>query len=83
MSKITVSVADWIDASFESDVAGGLAAFNAAQLGPSSHRDLAVSLYRDDEFVGGLAGLRRGTGFSSNGCGFVKTHAVPVSPLRR
>ena len=56
MNKITVSVADWIDASFESDVAGGLAAFNAAQLGPSSHRDLAVSLYRDDEFVGGLAG---------------------------
>jgi GNAT superfamily N-acetyltransferase len=57
MSKITVTVADWIDASFESDVAGGLAAFNKAQLGPSDHRDLAVSLLRDDEFVGGLAGF--------------------------
>ncbi|WP_277183782.1 GNAT family N-acetyltransferase [Caballeronia sp. BR00000012568055] len=57
MSKVTVSVTDWIDASFEADVAGGLAAFNAAQFGPSGHRELAVSLYRDDEFVGGLAGF--------------------------
>jgi GNAT superfamily N-acetyltransferase len=57
MSKLTVSVTDWIDASFEADVAGGLAAFNVAQLGPSGHRDLSVSLYRDDEFVGGLAGF--------------------------
>lgn len=52
---VTISVADWIDATFESDVAGGLAAFNAMQSGPSQHRNLAVSIYRDDDFVGGLA----------------------------
>ncbi|MDR5775376.1 MULTISPECIES: GNAT family N-acetyltransferase [unclassified Caballeronia] len=54
--QVTVSVTDWIDASFEADVAGGLAAFNTGQLGPSDHRDLAVSLYQGDDFVGGLAG---------------------------
>ncbi|WP_250500404.1 GNAT family N-acetyltransferase [Caballeronia sp. GAWG1-5s-s] len=57
MSDVSVSVTDWIDESFEEEVAGGLAAFNAAQLGPSGHRDLAVSLYVDDAFVGGLAGF--------------------------
>jgi GNAT superfamily N-acetyltransferase len=57
MKDVTVSVTDWIDASFEAEVAGGLAAFNAAQIGASGHRDLCVSLYRDDEFIGGLAGF--------------------------
>ncbi|WP_244817039.1 N-acetyltransferase [Caballeronia sp. Lep1P3] len=56
MDGVTVAVADWIDESFEKEVAGGLAAFNAAQLGASGHRDLAVSLYLADDFVGGLAG---------------------------
>ena len=53
---VTLAVTDWIDATFERDVAGGLAAFNRAQLGPSHQRDLAVSVYRGDDFVGGLAG---------------------------
>ena len=57
MSDVTLSVTDWIDESFEAEVAGGLAAFNASQLGPSGHRDLAVSLYVSDDFVGGLAGF--------------------------
>jgi GNAT superfamily N-acetyltransferase len=57
MRDATVSVTDWIDESFEQEVSGGLAAFNASQLGPSLHRDLAVSLYVDDDFVGGLAGF--------------------------
>jgi GNAT superfamily N-acetyltransferase len=57
MIDVTVSVTDWIDSSFEADVAGGLAAFNASQLGPSGHRNLAVSLYRGDDFVGGLGGF--------------------------
>jgi GNAT superfamily N-acetyltransferase len=55
-ADVTVAVTDWIDATFEQDVAGGLAAFNRARLGPSQQRDLAVSLYRDDDFLGGLAG---------------------------
>jgi GNAT superfamily N-acetyltransferase len=54
---VTLSVADWIDASFQAEVANGLAAFNAAQLGASGHRELAVSVYRDDDFLGGLAGF--------------------------
>jgi GNAT superfamily N-acetyltransferase len=57
MSDVKVSVTDWIDPTFQADVAGGLAAFNASQLGPSEHRELAVSVYRDDDFVGGLAGF--------------------------
>lgn len=57
MSEVTLSVTDWIDESFEAEVAGGLAAFNASQLGPSGQRDLAVSLYVRDDFVGGLAGF--------------------------
>jgi GNAT superfamily N-acetyltransferase len=57
MNEITFSVTDWIDSSFETEVAGGLAAFNAAQLGPSGQRNLAVSVYRGDDFVGGLAGF--------------------------
>jgi GNAT superfamily N-acetyltransferase len=57
MHDVTLSVTDWIDSSFETDVAGGLAAFNAAQLGPSGQRNLAVSVYRGDDFVGGLAGF--------------------------
>jgi len=55
-ADVTVAVTDWIDATFEQDVAGALAAFNRARLGPSQQRDLAVSLYRDDDFLGGLAG---------------------------
>lgn len=54
--KITLAVTDWIDATFEEDVSGGLAAFNRTQLGPSRYRDLAVSVYRGDDFIGGLAG---------------------------
>ncbi|KND57467.1 Acetyltransferase [Candidatus Paraburkholderia schumanniana] len=54
--EATLSVTDWLDASFEREVAGGLAAFNRAQLGPSHQRDLAVSVYRGGDFVGGLAG---------------------------
>ncbi|MDR5856705.1 GNAT family N-acetyltransferase [Caballeronia sp. LZ062] len=57
MNDVSVSVADWVDESFEREVAGGLAAFNATQMGPSGHRDLAVSVYVDDDFVGGLAGF--------------------------
>ncbi|BBP98730.1 N-acetyltransferase [Burkholderia sp. SFA1] len=56
-ADVTLAITDWIDATFEHDVAGGLAAFNRAQLGPSHQRDLAVSLYRDDDFLGGLAGF--------------------------
>ncbi len=37
---VSISVADWIDASFEAEVASSLAAFNAAQLGASGHREL-------------------------------------------
>jgi GNAT superfamily N-acetyltransferase len=54
--QIELAVTDWIDATFEQEVAGGLAAFNRAQLGPSHQCDLAVSIYRDDDFLGGLAG---------------------------
>jgi GNAT superfamily N-acetyltransferase len=53
---VELAVTDWIDATFEREVAGGLAAFNRVQLGPSHQRDLAVSLYRDDDFLGGLGG---------------------------
>jgi GNAT superfamily N-acetyltransferase len=53
---VNIAVADWIDRSFEAEVAGGLAAFNAAELGASGHRDLCVSVYRGEAFVGGLAG---------------------------
>ena len=55
--NVTLAVTDWIDATFEADVAGGLATFNRSQLGPSQHRDLAVSVYRGDDFVGGLGGF--------------------------
>jgi len=54
---VTIEVADWIDEEFEAEVRGGLAGFNAAEFGPSSQRGLAVSLYRGDELVGGLAGF--------------------------
>ncbi|SAL14192.1 GNAT family N-acetyltransferase [Caballeronia telluris] len=57
MDDVKIEVADWIDAEFEADVSGGLAAFNARELGPSAQRDLAVSVYRGEEFVGGLAGF--------------------------
>lgn len=55
--NVTIEVADWIDEDFAADVSGGLAAFNAEALGPSRQRDLAVSVFADDELVGGLAGF--------------------------
>jgi GNAT superfamily N-acetyltransferase len=55
--NVTIEVADWIDTEFDVEVSGGLAAFNAASLGASAQRDLAVSIYAGDELVGGLAGF--------------------------